>query len=130
MIPPVRTGARKWTNLVWRLTSALAAAVIVIAALLASLVISLRADTRSQQTAIQAKEIATCINSLLGDRAPLQSKDTDALTSFISTLQEVLLADKAKQPGEYQHFLHVLARARSTLLGDKSYRLDHPLGHC
>lgn len=140
---------KSWTSLVWKLASALAAAIIVIAILVEFLILNRKAadaSTQALHAGTTAQDVASCVNSVLADRGKVS--DTPAVIEAIeasSNWADAVLAlfanppdpSPAQQKAEGKAFLDAttayskhLVHAAQALNANAGYRKRHPLGQC
>jgi hypothetical protein len=79
---------------------------------------------------VKAYSTATCVNSILGERAAPTATDARAHILFAAALDELLSATPGDARIEVAKFKHAVDVYTSTLQADQRIRNAHPLGRC
>lgn len=93
-------------------------------------VISVVALCVSVYATTQAWHTATCVNSILGDRAAATQADSRAHAEWAKSIADLLAAPRDRQLVLLPGFVAGTAKYARTLAADQAYRDAHPLGHC
>lgn len=82
----------------------------------------------------QAWDTSTCVNGILGERAPTTTQDARAHIAFAKALDEVFKISatepKAQQSAQVARFKKAVDIYARTLAADQANRDAHPLGQC
>lgn len=73
---------------------------------------------------------ASCVNGVLGDRAPATQSDARAHAEWAESLSALLAAPKNEQSAMVSAFVAETTKYAHTLAVNQRYRDAHPLGRC
>lgn len=111
--PPMTRGQKIVQAISW-LCSAIA---------VASMCVAVYATQRAWHT-------ASCVNSILGDRAQTTQIDSRAHAEWARSLATLLAAPHEKQAAMVAGFVADTTQYAHTLAADQAFRDAHPLGRC